>query len=190
MPANWGVFQANVANFLTNQQSGSVSETADFFATEYDNAMKTAGTILGNTVSGGVNKNALKSAFEAGFTMQEPVPTEIGLPMYTVMATGVVAYWAAATFNPLPPHPPCISPTTGITLLSPGAPAPLDVQMMAAFKSGMAAPDPAVAAQTVSSMLVAAFTAHLTLISGLYNGLMPSPTGPVPAPPVPWVGLV
>ena len=40
----------------------------------------------------------------------------------------------------------------------------------------------------IAGILVSGFTQHLTMISGLYTGLVPTPAGPVPTP-VPWMGV-
>ena len=40
----------------------------------------------------------------------------------------------------------------------------------------------------IAGILVSGFVQHLTQISGLYIGLVPTPAGPVPTP-IPWVGV-
>lgn len=188
---NWASFQTNIINFLSNQESSnSMSDTADFFASEYDFAMQTATTLLGNTVTGGTNKSALKSAFETAYTMQLNSPTTLSIAPYTIIAGGVVAYWVGAQFSAAPPHPPCVSPTVGITLLIPGLPVPLNAALMGAFNIGLTIPEVTAAASTIAGLLVTAFTAHLMTMTGLFTGLIPSSAGPVPGPPIPWVGVI
>jgi hypothetical protein len=187
---NWASFQTNLSTLFTAQQFQTIAETAEAIAMQYHLAMISASTLLGNMLSGGANIDALRIALISGFSMQLNSPAPLGIAPYTVMAGGFVAYWATATFNPLPPNPPAIAPTTGIQLLVPGLPTPLNTLLFTAFNSGIAIPDPVTAASTLVSLLMSALVSHLATISGIYNGLIASPTGPIPGPPIPWVGII
>ena len=107
--------------------------------------------------------------------------------MFLGWATETVSYWAAVQWNPLPPPPHYVSPTTGVTVLSGGTPSPLDVGLWGAFNNP---PSPTPMGNIICGKLIAAFTTHLLTVSGLYNGLIPAAPSPVPGPPFPWVGVV
>lgn len=101
----------------------------------------------------------------------------------TVMATGFCLYWLTAKFSPMPPMPPCIAPTSGVTVILPGFPIPLnsDIKNMATKNN------------TTSSAISQYYNAlikHQLTVVGFYLGSVPTPIGIVPAPPIPWVSLL
>jgi len=101
----------------------------------------------------------------------------------TVMATGFCLYWLSAKFSPMPPMPPCIAPTSGVTVILPGFPIPLnsDIKNMATKNN------------TTSSAISEYYNAlikHQLTVVGFYLGSVPTPIGIVPAPPIPWISLL
>lgn len=101
----------------------------------------------------------------------------------TVMATGFCLYWLTAKFSPMPPMPPCIAPTSGVTVILPGFPIPLnsDIKNMATKNN------------TTSSAISQYYNAlikHQLTVGGFYLGSVPTPIGIVPAPPIPWFALL
>ena len=74
------------------------------------------------------------------------------------------------------------APAPGVTQLDPGAGAipGLASTINDAFHSNNCA--------AIAPILVSGFIQHLTMISGIYTGLVPTPAGPVPTP-VPWMGV-
>lgn len=190
MPANWAGFTANTISFLSGQEAADAAESAKFFADEYELATKTAGTVMQNLLTGGVQAVMIENSFKAGFMAMEQLPTAPPLPIFTAMAAGIVGFWATATFNPMPPHPPTIAPAPGVQILVPGMPTPLDAQLMNAFMAGNGIPDPTAGAAAVAAALVSAFSAHMMMISGLYTGLIPAVPSPIPGPPIPWIGIL
>ena len=137
---------------------------------------------------GGWVKATMQSGFEASFAQQmqaagaPPEGIDIGVPVWLTAATGTVNAWAAVQYQPVPPHPPTVAPAPGVTQLDPGMGAipGLASTINDAFHSNNCA--------AVAGILVSGFTQHLTMISGLYTGLVPTPAGPVPTP-VPWMGV-
>ena len=83
----------------------------------------------------------------------------------------------------MPPHPPTILPTSGVMQIDPGmgALAGLASSINDAFYSENCA--------SVAGILISGFTQHMNMINGLYMGMIPSPAGPVPGPPIPWMGV-
>jgi len=195
MPAVWPGFQAAVTSWLCGDAEGgedttSGADTAKKIADEYEKAIKTAAiTVPGNLLTSGWVKATMESGFKASFAQQmqaagaPPEGIDIGTPVWIAAATGTVNAWAAAQYAPVPPHPPDIAPTSGVLQIDPGMGAipGLASDINDAFHSENCA--------AVAGILVSGFTTHLSMISGMYNGMIPSPTGPVPGPPIPWMGV-
>ena len=163
--------------------------TAKKIADEYELAIKTAAiTVPGNLLASGWIKATMESGFKASFAQvfnvagTPPEGLDLGVPNWIPAATGTVNAWAAAQYQPVPPHPPTVAPAPGVTQLDPGLGAipGLASTINDAFHSNNCA--------AISAILVSGFTQHLTMISGLYTGLVPTPAGPVPTP-VPWMGV-
>lgn len=101
---------------------------------------------------------------------------------YLFLETAFISFWLTAQFSPAPPAPPTVSPLFGITVLTPGIPGILS----AAFKLGFTSKDPSIAAK----FIVNGIKTQALTVSGVYSGLIPSPTGLVPSPPIPWIGVI
>ena len=198
MPANWGGFQAAMNSWFCGNARGDTDEeyqqagapTAKKIADEYDLAIKTSAVIpYNNLLTGGFNKSLVESGFKASFAQvfnSSGIPPEgidPGVPGWIPAAQGTINAWAAAQYNPVPPHPPDIAPTTGVVQLDPGLAGlmPLAKSIHDAFHSQQCS--------AIASILISGFTHHMTLINGIYLGLIPSPSGPIPGPPIPWVGV-
>jgi hypothetical protein len=194
MPAVWPGFIAAMNTWFCGDAEGgdkstTGAKTAKKIADEYEKAIKTAGIIpYGNLVASGWIKATMQSGFEASFAQQmqaagvPPEGIDIGVPVWLAAATGTVNAWAAVQYQPVPPHPPTIAPAPGVTQIQPGLAAipGLASSINDAFHSK--------SCSAVASILVSGFTQHLTMISGIYTGLVPTPGGPVPTP-VPWMGV-
>jgi|TARA_R110001599_G_scaffold206316_1_gene403642 hypothetical protein len=197
MPANWPGFTAAMNSWFCGFAKGDTDEdwqqagapTAKKIADEYELAITTAGIIpYNNLVASGWVKATMESGWKASFAQvfnQAKVPPEgidIGVPGWLPAATATVNAWAAVQYQPVPPHPPTIAPAPGVTQLDPGLGAipALASTINDAFHSNQCS--------LIATILVSGFTQHLTMISGLYTGLVPTPAGPVPTP-VPWMGV-
>lgn len=101
---------------------------------------------------------------------------------YIFLEFSFISFWLTAKFSALPPTPPTIAPLFGTIVLVPGIPGILSV----AFKAAFTSKDPTNAA----SIITEGFKSHVATISGTYSGLIPSPTGPIPSPPIPWIGII
>lgn len=102
---------------------------------------------------------------------------------YMTMAIGFCLYWTTAQFAPMPPMPPCIAPSPGVQILFPGTPVPLNSALKEGFKQQQTG-DAAI------RNLYNCVIGHQFTIFGLYNGLLPSPIGPVGPVPIPWFSLI
>ena len=96
-------------------------------------------------------------------------------------ADGIVKYWTGKNLKPSG-IPPGTVATIRNQITFGGASAPLAAQIFAAFG--------AMNENAVAAGLAAAFQTPLTPISGIWNGTMPGPSGVIPSPPIPWVGLI
>ena len=101
---------------------------------------------------------------------------------YIFLESTFLLFWLTAQYSPLPPAPPTIAPLVGVTTLIPGIPGILSVALKAGFTS--------MEATTAADLITKGLQAHSKTITGLYSGLIASPTGPVPSPPIPWVGIL
>lgn len=185
MPANWQLFETSIKNYFVAKQANDFRESSTRIANAYHSAvMSGASTAIGNLCFGG-NVSSLRFALEKAFWMNYHMPPNAGererdAPLL-VIAGGLIAYWYGARFNPFPPHPPCVAPSYGIQVLYAGNPFAIAPMLKAALSTGTE--------ETSVKLLIATFRVHMMQISGLYIGVMPSPLGPVPAPPIPWFGV-
>jgi hypothetical protein len=204
MPALWPAFQAQMNTWFCGDAEGGEtttngSKTAAEIASAYETAIATAGvTVPGNMVASGWVKSTMQTGFETSFAQQmqaagtPPEGIDIGVPVWIAAATGTVNAWAAVQYQAMPAigHGLATIPLTGgptdCLQLDPGLGAipGLASDINDAFHSE--------SCSLVASVLVAGFTKHLTMISGLYSGQMPNPAGTpplIPQPPVPWMGV-
>ena len=198
MPAAWPPFTAAMNSwFCGNAEGGEDYQaagrpTAKKIADEYELAIKTAGIIpYGNLLSSGWVKATMQSGFEASFSQQfqaagaPPEGIDIGVPVWMAAAAGTVNAWAAAQYQSLPPHLPSIAPVPGVPVITldpgAGAIAGLASTIHDAFHSQNCA--------AAAPILVTGFIQHLTMISGLYTGLVPVPGAPPIPTPIPWMGV-
>mgnify|MGYP003673354648 CR=1 FL=1 len=198
MPAIWPGFTAAMNSWFCGDAEGGedwekVGEpTAKKITAEYETAIAAAGIIpYGNVVASGWAKstmgNGWKTSFEMVFNSAKTPPEGIDLqvPNWIPAATGTVLAWAAVQYQPLPPHPPSVAPVPGTSplTLDPGSAGimPLASTINDAFHSNLCA--------AIAPILVTGFIQHLTLVQGIYNGLVPVPGAPPVPTPIPWVGV-
>jgi len=108
---------------------------------------------------------------------------------YEIMADGVLAYWASALqqpFSAAPPVPPCtITPPLGgfYIPIYYGSRKRLANYLRRAFNTGKlfkTIPERRISATTVATALAFSFAANMLEFKLIYNGGIPTPTGPVP----------
>ena len=133
-------------------------------------------------------QNWIMSEAEAGKKLEESDQSEPTDP-YEIMAKAIIDYWKSTLFKPLtssPPVPPCtLSLPLGGTYLPVyyGNRKSLANFLRRAWNSGKSFKYPGtekIASQTVSTALAFSFAKHLLEIKFVYQGGIPSPTGPVP----------
>lgn len=98
-------------------------------------------------------------------------------------------YFTTIQVNPLPPHPPAVQPTTGVTITFYGDPATFGYALYNTFTIATETTDNIVASNFISTSLINAIRNVFSTITGVYNGMMPTPGGMSPTPPIPWTGF-
>jgi hypothetical protein len=182
MPANWGTFTSAFTAYLTSQVAQDEGDTADMIGTLYVAAVATALVNVGSAPIVPPSSSTIASGFEASFLLAKSAGSAPITPATFMPAAGaIIGEYAKLTIIPMPPMPPCIAPTVGYKVLFPGEPGSLASLLAAAFSAQSEA--------TTASMLASAFTTHLTTVTGIYLGMIPSAPSPIPGPPIPWVGI-
>lgn len=182
MPANWETFKSGFASFLDGKTAQSESDTARQFALFYVNAVATAGVIQSGALLNPLQTGLIENGFAASFSIAKTLQQGKTSPgTWNTAASGIIAALSTTTIAPMPPVAPTIAPTSGYLITNPGTPAQLASGINNAFSVGNT--------QACVNLLAITFQTHLATVSGIYNGLIPSPSGPVPSPPIPWVGI-
>ena len=189
MAALWTPYTIAVAAWFDAPIEKTEEETAKFLANAYRIAVAPTmiSLVPGSTI---VSKPPIKPMEDAILDTINQIKNGEGkptVPMFTSWATEIVNYWAAVTWNPLPPPIGYVSPTIGHSVISGGVAIPLDSALWAAFNNE---PLPTPMGIIIATKLVTAFKGHFLTVSGVYNGLIPAAPSPVPGPPFPWVGFV
>ena len=189
MAVLWPTFQSTVAPQLDNAVDKEHSDTAGIIADAYGTAVKQAmimlipgSMIISAPPTTGIENAILNALDQIKDSENSPTPA-----MFATWAAETVLFWQSVQWSPMPPPPPYVSPTSGVTVLTGGTPSPLDTMLYNAFTHP---PANIPMGNIICAKLILAFTTHLLTVQGLYNGLIPSPAGPIPGPPFPWVGLV
>jgi hypothetical protein len=183
MPANWETFKSGFASYLDGKTAQSEADTAKQLALYYVNSVATAGVIgsgaLINPLQTGLIENGFATSFNIAKTLQRG-KTSVGT--WNTAASAIIAALSTTNIAATPPIAPTIAPTTGYVITNPGSVSQLASGINSAFSIGNT--------QACVNLLAITFQTHLATVSGLYNGLIPSPSGPIPAPPISWVGIV
>jgi hypothetical protein len=182
MAANWGTFEQQLTKYFNDKNAENLQAAASTIAQYYHSAVGSAMIITIPGATGlGLAPSPIENGFKSSFqTALDGKGNKITPSTFTAAANGVIQYWTGKSFVPSA-VPPGMVITTSNTVTFPGVPAPLASQLNQAFQHSEAD-------QTVRIMK-SAFQGHLQTIAGVWNGLMPSPTGPVTAPPFPWTGI-
>jgi hypothetical protein len=192
MAVNWSGFQQEVAAWFDDNQNNQKTEqqTAFKIAFAYHKVVQLASitTIPGSKLISTGNPKLLEQGIFSTINQMKLAggakPTPI---MFLDWANAMVSYWSTSQWVPVPPPPGYVAPTTGHQTLSGGVVTPLNSQLYDAFAFP---PQNTPMGNIIASKLVIACTQHLTTIQGIWNGTVPTPSGPVPGPPFPWVGLI
>lgn len=183
MAVNWKLLKNQLSYIFETNPPDSESDAAKKITDAYVASISTGTTLLQNQVIK-YNKVILQNSLHSSFLIARTT----GKPNLKIMASGFVGFWTAAQFNPLPPHPPTISPSPIVpncVVTYPGDVVSLETQLKVAFSNF-----PGKKSSLTINMLILALKTHLTTISGIYNGMIPGVPVPTPSPPIPWIGVV
>lgn len=181
---NASIFKSLLSPYWKTWAIRDFTDAADKIATAYElaNIGSTAPFFGAKLIRG--NKAILQTFLTLGmgvnFSLPLPYEQDKTEPGFTLMAIGFCLYWTGATFMPLPPMPPMMTPITGAQVIFPGVPRGLDHDIKKAFQQGDA--------DSVLQHLSIALIKHQLTISGIYSGVLPSVPTPVPMI-LPWTGL-
>jgi len=189
MPANWSTFVNTVAPFLDSAVPKTERDTARVISNSYkaSTSMVSISNIIGSipilTPPTILMENAILDVFnKTKQSGRKSIP-----PYYIKWANELSSYWLQTKWNPLPPPIGYVGPITGVNTQFGGIVTTLSVNLFNAFNNP---PSPVPLGNIICAKLVTAFQIHLLTITGLYIGTIPSPNGPIPGPPFPWIGIV
>lgn len=209
MPLFWDAFERGVEAELRDIRKGkTLNSVANKISTLYHTAVKLGRPKQVPSFSPFVSKiiglqsSVIQKGFQTTFTAGLKLKKELTPTDWMPAATSIVAYWTGKNIigdvghttpwigvNPgAPPPPPAstlpigILPVISHTILVPGTPSPLNVQLSNAWK--LQKP------HLVAAAFRKAAENHVKIISGtlIYTALPPA-VPPTPAPPLVWVGL-
>ena len=183
MAINWNLFKKQLNLVFTTMKPNSEDEAASKIADAYELSVLGATTVFQNSLIS-YNKPILKNNLSTAFIIAKST-NNLDL---NLVASGFIGFWTAAQLSPIPPHPPTILPSPVLPpciVTYPGDSVSLSKLLGVAFLTF-----PNKSTDLCINGIIMALTVHLTLISGVYNGMIPSPAGPVPSPPIPWVGII
>jgi len=182
MPANFQPFISGLSNYLKSNSSSSPSDTANIVATLYVGSLTGTQTVISAASIVPPPPTLIANGFDISFKSAGVVREgKISPSTFAPAANAIIAEFTKLQIAPMPPVLPTIGPVLGYTITNPGISADLMMDIYNAFTST----DPNRCAQ----LLASGFIKHLSTVGGIYSGLIATPTGPIPAPPIPWSGL-
>lgn len=186
---NADLFKSLLKPYWESKTVNDLDDAADKIATAYDlSNIGDTQTLFGAKLIKG-NKDILKTFLSIGLKVNFGLKGIVGEkevpPGFKIMATGFCLYWLGATFSPLPPMPPMIAPTGGVTILFPGFPGTTDISLDTLIKNSFDNTD----IDIILGSLTSALITHLLTIAGIYSGTVIIGTVPVPMV-LPWVTLI
>lgn len=183
MPSNWSLFKSMMRFYIPSFTAVDRRDAAKKMANAYNaSVMGQASTIYGNTLLSG-SVSLLEKCLFVGMEMnfRRKNPDDGDRRPFRIMASGFSLYWVGASLTPVPPHPPTIAPIGGVIVSFPGEVESLSRGLELSFTS--------FDLEKGLNALVLALEIHLKTVSGLYSGAIPTPTGPIPSAPLPWIGI-
>lgn len=155
---------------ITNSFPGSPFEAINLLTDAYDSYAQDAVDGTGDPPLV-VNKSAFKSAlnFDIGNT---------AVIAATTFESAVVEYWTGATFSPSTPPPGSVAKVSS-AIVTPPIPNGLLLTVFSNTTAG-------ISADTKAQEMASALHSMTITGAGLIQHMIPSPSGPVPGPPIPF----
>ena len=182
MSINWKLIETQLDITFNHAKPSNETDAAISIANAYEAGILSATTLFQNTIIS-YNKPLLISSLSSAFVLARTT-SKLNIKL---IVNGFVGFWIGAMLSPLPMHPPTVSPSPILPpciVTYPGDPTLLETALKTAFItfSGKTSN------LTIQSIILA-LKSHVATISGVYNGMIVSPTGLIPSPPIPWVGI-
>lgn len=184
---NWRQFEDNIIEFYDSVDSSrTMFSSAQRIATIFQQSMMEAETMFGQKVLS-INVKPFEISLFSAFAMQYASPILLGILPYQIIAYGLLTSLLTIQISGYPMIPPTISPLPPKPniVLFPGQPQYLALMLKFAMADFVQIKTTKMSAK----LLTLALRLHLTTVSGIYLGMLPSINGLIPAPPIPWVGI-
>lgn len=180
MPANWNGFEIGVQTYLDSLSARDERQTAALITTQFASAIASAqiNTTAATPIS--FNINLIRNGFEKFF--RNTKKSGIQLSNCIQLAQSWATFWNTTRFNPVVPPPGYLTPLTGYSITFPGN-VPGTAQMLYMRLNTSKS------SREFVKILTDSFRFHTSTITGVYVGTIPGPSGPIPGPPYPWVGI-
>lgn len=185
----WETKKNEFSNYILSFDENRTNiDFVNFFTDFLYGCVSDASLIVGNGVTSS-GRQVLFNIVQDFFNTQKDV--ELTTLDYINFATKIVNnYFTTIVIQGLPPHPPTVQPTTGVVVTYYGDFTTFGNMLYDAFNMPMNSnQNGTVSTNIISSKVILAIQTVFMTISGQYFGLMPTPNGLVPSPPIPWVGI-
>ena len=174
----WPTLESNIADWLSDLGEKELSDTANFFATSYVDAITNGAEPMMNMIIESKGPTGLESAWNQALEAQYNSDSKIGPSNWMAVGGQIVMIFTGTMFQFSIPHPPTITGVSNLVTF-PGTPGTIASGIDKAFDQE----DP----RAVAAELVSTYKNHASSIQGMFTGLLPPPAS-TPTP-VPWAGI-
>jgi hypothetical protein len=173
------IFKFILRPYIKSRVSKNPKEFVDAIEKAYIALNSSSITMFGQPFLKSKHLDWFKSDLEQGFKMNELSKKNSSNEKdgWNMIARGFYNFWKDATFSPVPPPPGIASPTTGVTVDSPGDINKLADKIKIAFNQG--------SVESVLDVLYNTLIEFQSSIRGKYTGLLPNGT----VTTIPWTGV-
>lgn len=184
---NWNSFEQNLKNYFAILSGKNIDNVSKRIRMEYQLALISATNTAGQNLLH-IDLKFFEEALKIAFKMQFYSKVDLKIAPYVLIANSIILSWYSAKLSPLPPIVPTVAPNfipKSSLITYTGSSSILSLHLKAAMNEMTFIKTP----ELTAKFFTMAIRLHLKTISGLYNGLVPSPTGLIPSLPIPWVGF-
>jgi hypothetical protein len=191
LPALFPPFISGLGIYLDAPVQKKEEDTAQYIADLYKVAVSTAtiSTIPGSSILSLPDEIGIKDGFLEFFEKNKE-KNGVLYENLSTLSSEIINFWQNVKWNSTPPPPGLIGPNpamgnkSGVETTFYGS---KEILQQTLYNLFSAPPTPLPSGTIISTGLAGIFASHIYTISGVYNGLITSPTGaPTPSPPVPW----
>ena len=191
MAINWLPFNNNMTLYLSSYAAKDTESFVDFFITQLNVVLLTATTPTGNIV---LAPNLIKIAKPLSANLMAERITGYKNDNNTIKTLELIATYigngmVGTVLSPIPSIPPTILPNPLLipcVITSPGDVKGLATDLKRSLSTNQSIKTPPMAVKLMELSL----RKYLLTVGGVYNGLVYVGTATLPAPPIPWTGLL